>query len=658
MQSTRPLRSALLVVVALVLALVAYGPSIRGGAVWDDHLLLSENPTIAGDTPPAAAFGQPFTPFPLYYRPLTALVIRAGVDSDPRVGNPASRNDAPAQREVAATEREEASSEGQETARERPVPSLLRLHLISILLHSFVACGILGLARWTGAGPRSAGFAALLFLLHPAFTESVAWTSALGDLLAAAALVGASLLLLGAPAIASSRAQPGPPPLRRTGPRRAALHAAGATLLVAVAFFAKETALLVPPVLFAASFLGTRATRPMVRGSKSHAPAAPRSARVSAPALASLLAACGFAAAGGLYAALRSAAVPPGFGLGSDPDPTRAFVVLGHAFRKVVLPTDLDLHPILDRPAGLDSNLLWAGAAALGLALAFRVAARRPRAFFGLGWFGATALPAWILVPPSSPVFAERYLYLPCVGLAMAIPALLGNGRGLPGLWPGTAEGGSRRSLEHRGARAFRAAGWTAATAVLLAAFLHTRSRSSDWGAEERLLNRSLQRDARNLPVAVNRGFLLRASGRSAEALQVYERTVTAIDEGRSFYWTEHDSISWVRLLFESGNLASDAGRPAEAEVYLRRALAVDPAHAGALGSLSAVLGNSGRLDEVVALLQPAIAADPGSVLLRANLALALELLGRKDEARAQYGAILALEPGHPVARAKLDATP
>jgi tetratricopeptide (TPR) repeat protein len=305
---------------------------------------------------------------------------------------------------------------------------------------------------------------------------------------------------------------------------------------------------------------------------------------------------------------------------------------------------------MIDQASGFDVRYLWAAGAISGvLLLAAWSAVARPRAFFGIAWLVVTGVPAWLLVPPSSSLFAERYLYLPSIGLAMTLPALVTDvvRRWLPAR--------SRRGRHRTRRRTYRTILLLLSAGLGLTAFLQTRGRATDWGSEQTILDRSLERDSRNVAIAVNRGFLLRTSGHPAEALALYQQTITAVDTGTPFYRTEHDRTAWTRLLFEAGTLAAEAGRTDEAESDFRRAVESDPTHEGACASLGALLGNEGRFEEAVEVLAPGVAANPGSTLLRNNLAQALMLVGRTVEAREQLRAVLTIDPNDATARARLE---
>ncbi len=104
-------------------------------------------------------------------------------------------------------------------------------HLHSAVLHALGAALVVLIAREIGLRNMAAATAGLIFALHPAATESVAWIASRKDQLSFVWAAAAMLCYLR---------------VVRTG--RARLHAAGA-LLLAVAFLAKGTVVVVPLLL-------------------------------------------------------------------------------------------------------------------------------------------------------------------------------------------------------------------------------------------------------------------------------------------------------------------------------------------------------------------------------------------------------------------------
>jgi tetratricopeptide (TPR) repeat protein len=94
------------------------------------------------------------------------------------------------------------------------------------------------------------------------------------------------------------------------------------------------------------------------------------------------------------------------------------------------------------------------------------------------------------------------------------------------------------------------------------------------------------------------------------------------------------------------GALATQNGRPAEAEGHFRRAIGVNAAVPHAHNNLGIVLTDLGRSLEALASFDQAIALWPEFADAHCNRAAALHLLGRFDECVRSYDAALAADPG------------
>lgn len=246
-------------------------------------------------------------------------------------------------------------------------------HLHSLAWH-LLACALLWRLLRRTLGPVGAAAGLPLFALHPAQVEAVAWVSARNDPMAAALIFGALLLL------------------ERDRPSAAELAAGGG--LVLAAMLSKESALLAPVLL------GLVAT-----------------ARTGRPGR--LVSHVAVLAALGVYLLLRTWAEVPA--------PPRAD--LAH-IRAAVPPSlahyaHLALWPV-DLAPGL--HLAWPPPVpwvALGLGLVGAgglIGLGRGSAAAGLA-FGACTLAPALGAVASQGLVADRYLYLPLAGLALAVGA-------------------------------------------------------------------------------------------------------------------------------------------------------------------------------------------------------------------------------------------
>ena len=120
--------------------LVAYLPAIRGGYVWDDNLLVAQNPLIAGSTNPLAIWGSHAS---LDYTPLTLTMF--WVEWRLFAGNPAG------------------------------------FHLVNLALHGLAA--VLVWRTLERLEIPGGWIAALLFAIHPVNAASVAWIAELKNTL-------------------------------------------------------------------------------------------------------------------------------------------------------------------------------------------------------------------------------------------------------------------------------------------------------------------------------------------------------------------------------------------------------------------------------------------------------------------------------------------
>lgn len=302
-------------------------------------------------------------------------------------------------------------------------------HLHSALWHAATATLVFALGRALGFSLRTAGFAGVLFGLHPALVEAVAGISNREDVLAACFGLGALLAV----------------PRALAGSRRALALAAGA---YAVALLSKESALAVPLLagvlaLYSPRFrpraaprrawlglglafglvtlgwatfqlrLGYPSLLPGAGGSGLERAALP----VPLPAVRSLLA--WQAPTGAETPGVAERRRPQGEISLADAPALEAY----RAWQVVVAwPTapEYDLAPFRTPTA----RLLGSAALALLALGMLRDLARRGRFGLGIAWFFAASVPVSIPTLLLNPL-ADRYLYLPAVGAALTLAWLL-----------------------------------------------------------------------------------------------------------------------------------------------------------------------------------------------------------------------------------------
>lgn len=404
----------------LALTAAAYAASVGGAFVWDDVILIRDNPRLATLDGALAAAGGDF--------------FQQAAASDPLSGY------------------------------RRPVPTLLNaltlaaagptpwvFRLTNLLLHLGAVALAFGLLRRLGVGPRAALVGAGVFALHPAQTEAVAFVSGRTDLLAA---------------VFGLLAVHGHLTARRRGSAR---WAAGAALALGAAIASKEVALVVPAALAVLEARGL---------------VAPGGARRRL-----LFGLYGALLAGWL--ALRLGAPAPGRLYFEAADTPVAALGLVALYARI-LAAPLSLRALHDHTPVAEPGAATA-LGALVVLLVLAAALQRRDALLGAGaaWAGGFLLPALHLLAPLPTLAAERYLYLPLLGLGIAAAALVTR---LPRLAPVAAAG-------------------------LLAAAALTADRALDWRDEITLWSAEVQRPTPGFKPWQNLAVALAEQGHAAEAL-------------------------------------------------------------------------------------------------------------------------------------------
>ncbi len=306
-----------------------------------------------------------------------------------------------------------------------------------------------------------------------------------------------------------------------------------------------------------------------------------------------------------------------------------------------------------------------AGAAAL-LALAtwaaYRLRRDRPYVAVGWLWYLGTLVPVIGLVQVGLQSMADRYTYVPLVGIfviavwgtadALAALARTASGRGEPDpawlLVPAVAvllplAAATRVQLRH----------WQSAVTLFERAVAVADSDVARANLGEALLGLGRNDEAEaQLRAAVRMnpalaeahnglGVILEGRGDLEEARRHYEEAVRI----RPTY-----AIAQRNL----GRVLAAEGRADEAIAHDEAALALDPSDAQAHASLGAALASRGRLEEAVAHYEAALREDAGSAETHNNLGSALSRLNRGDEAYRHFREAVRLKPDYAIAHYNL----
>jgi len=298
----------------------------------------------------------------------------------------------------------------------------------------------------------------------------------------------------------------------------------------------------------------------------------------------------------------------------------RTLLALGWYFRHFVWPAGLaSFHPAAplvtwSHPGAISGAITVAAVlVVVGVSLRWsRVGA------MGLAWFLATVAATLPLVPSRNVLAAERYAYLPNVGLFWMTAAFAVF---------------VYRRLAGQGAAAARAlrAGGVVCLIGLTAVSWRVASFYRDDIA-------NLTRIAALYPetpgLSTRLAWEYHRQGRYAEAIEAARRDLA-----------KHPKSMTARAYQVIGLCQSQMGMHAEAIQSLQAAVRADPKEGGACYRLGQVYEKAGMIDEAMAAYRQALERQPGYPAASAALASVLRRVGGLDEAAALYERILADNP-------------
>ena len=453
----------------------------------------------------------------------------------------------------------------------------LALHVANVLLL------FLALLRLSG-DPWPSAFAAGVFALHPLHVESVAWVSTRKDVLSATFFMLALL--------AHERCV-------RSGRRRAWLAALFA--LLALGLMAKPMLVTLPCVLLLLDYwpLGRLRRREDLR--RALIEKLPLFALAALASGVTLLAQRG----GGALQALER--YPLLVRIENALDAYAVYV------SKAFWPSGLAVfypHPHGGLP-------LWR--VAIGALLLIGVSVwvlrglrRRPYLAVGWLWFVGMLVPVSGLVQVGQAARADRYTYLPLIGLSIMLA------------W------GARELVARRPALALgvRRAGILALAALAVVASLQVRT----WRDSKSLFEHALRVTERNHVAHINLGLVLARAGRFEEAEEHLTTAIAIVPASAK-----------ARGIRGEVRMAQD--RPGEASSDLRAALRLEPQSTRWEMGLARNLAEEGRLKAAEAAFRRVLEREPERADAHALLGATLARRGRSAQAIASYRRALALEP-------------
>ncbi|MGH0035980.1 MAG: tetratricopeptide repeat protein [Myxococcota bacterium] len=286
--------------------------------------------------------------------------------------------------------------------------------------------------------------------------------------------------------------------------------------------------------------------------------------------------------------------------------------------RRTFWPSDLSFfHPHPEPQLG--SPEVWAAAAGLGAATAAlvywagRSAAGRP-ACVGWLWFLGTLVPMLGIVQVGGQGMADRYMYIPLVGLGVAVAYS----------WP--AWQGAR-------ARAGLGVSAVAFVATLAVCALLTRIEVPYWRDSESLYGRAIELEPHNPTAHYELARHLNAHARHAEAEAHAREAVRMVP-------------LWSDAYLNLGAALIGQGRHSEGIAAIRRAVVREPGSSEARLVLASAFIETEQLAKARAELRTVIQMSPESLTPRLSLGSIEERLGHRAAAFDQYEVVWRSAPG------------
>jgi len=425
-------------------------------------------------------------------------------------------------------------------------------HLTNLLLHiANSALLFLALRSMTGAVWRS-WFVAALFALHPLHVESVAWVAERKDVLST------FFLMLTIWAYVSYSRRPG------------LVRFWIVVLLFALGLMSKSMLVSAPILLSLLDYWPLS----RLRGGKL---TLWKLATDKAPLFGLSVALCAVT----MYTQRGGGAVVPLGELGILARIGNAVISCAAYLRKAFVPTDLCCfypHP--------HDSIPWAivavsAAVCAGISLAaFRL--RRSAPYFAMGWlwYLISLLPVIGFVQVGRQAMADRYTYIPLIGIFAAVT------------W-GAADVLSRFGSRSRSSAAL-------GSAVLCALGVTTVVQTGYWRNDISLFTRALRVTRNNFVAHYNLGYVFETQGRAMQAAEHYENAIKI----QPRFFAAHANLGMLYLRMDA---------PENAARHLATADEILPGQPPVLTGLGRALLESGRPEEARKRFVQALRIDPGN---------------------------------------------
>ncbi len=301
-----------------------------------------------------------------------------------------------------------------------------------------------------------------------------------------------------------------------------------------------------------------------------------------------------------------------------------AIALLGQHTKLFFWPVELNDFRNFDMAASLRSPWPWITLLALALTVVFRKH-DRPLAFLIL-WFPVTLLPCLDVRQLSYPLIADRFAFLPSMGLSLAVASFTLHT--IPKYF----------RLRHPERVLVPAFG--VAMALLSVQDLRAVPR---WRTNDTLWNYSYDAEPKSALVHVHRALDLQYRNNDlVRAAQEYQ-TAIQLNHGAFVQLTTVTYDSLIGL----GQIAALEGRPDEALMYFHKAVDLTPSYSSGYDVLGAFYFPRGDYAQAASYFQRAVRANPLDVGARFFLGTCFLKLGRPADAAQQFHSARETDPDY-----------
>ncbi len=229
---------------------------------------------------------------------------------------------------------------------------------------------------------------------------------------------------------------------------------------------------------------------------------------------------------------------------------------------------------------------------------------KHPHFLMGWLWYLGMLVPVIGLVQVGAQARADRYTYLPQIGLYILLTWTVVE---LTASWR------SRRWVLGGGAMV-----------VLAVLITCARAQTAYWRDSESLWAHTLACTSGNSIAHYNLGVVFAQQGRIKEAISQFQKALAIKPD-------------YAKPHFNLGNSFLQQGRMEEAIAYYQKALTINPDDEEVHNNLGNVFLQQGRIDEAISRYQKALAINPNYAEAHNNLGSAFRQQGRMEEAIAQF---------------------